>query len=51
MPSMGHVPTRFIHEFDSENEITLIEFPSSQLMNWRFGDVDKSGGDDGDQGS
>jgi len=40
MPSMGHVPTRFIHEFDSKNEITLVEFPSSQLMNWRFGDVD-----------
>ena len=40
MAGMGHVPFRYVHEFESSEEITLLELPSSQMMSWMFGDVD-----------
>jgi hypothetical protein len=40
MAGMGHVPFKYVHEFDADSDITLIELPSSGLMSWMFGDVD-----------
>jgi hypothetical protein len=40
MAGMGHVPFRYVHEFDEADEVTLLELPSSNLMGWMFGDVD-----------
>jgi hypothetical protein len=40
MASMGHIPFKYVHEFDSDSEVTLLELPSSGLMSWMFGDVD-----------
>ena len=34
---MGHVPWAMPREFDEDQDITLLELPSSELMNWRFG--------------
>jgi hypothetical protein len=39
MAGMGHVPFDYVHEFDADSEITLIELPSSDLLSWMFGDV------------
>jgi hypothetical protein len=39
MGGMGHVPWNYVDEFDERDDVTLIELPSSSLMNWRFGDV------------
>jgi hypothetical protein len=39
MGSMGHVPWRYVDEFDDAYDVTLLELPSSGLMNWMFGDV------------
>jgi hypothetical protein len=39
MGSMGHVPWQYVDEFDERHDVTLLEFPSSGLMNWMFGDV------------
>lgn len=35
---MGHVPWARLRDFDESEDITLLELPSSTLMNWRFGD-------------
>ena len=40
MASMGHVPFRYVHQFDLDSEVTLLELPTSNLMGWMFGDVD-----------
>lgn len=40
MGGLGHVPWGYVHEFDSGQDVTLLELPSSNLMNWQFGDVD-----------
>lgn len=40
MGGMGHVPWRYVHEFDIDEDATLLELPSSDLMGWQFGDVD-----------
>lgn len=39
MGGMGHTPWGYVHEFDSGKEVTLLELPSSGLMNWQFGDM------------
>jgi Domain of unknown function (DUF1963) len=39
MAGMGHVPWGYVHEFDERRDVTLLELPSSNLMNWMFGDV------------
>jgi len=39
MGGMGHVPWHYVHEFDERHDATLLELPSSRLMNWMFGDV------------
>jgi uncharacterized protein YwqG len=36
---MGHVPWHYVDEFDERDDVTLVELPSSSLMNWMFGDV------------
>lgn len=40
MGSIGHVPFRYVHDYDEESHATLLELPSSGLMSWMFGDVD-----------
>ena len=40
MAGMGHIPFKYVHEFDPATEVTLLELPSSGLMSWMFGDVD-----------
>ena len=40
MPGIGHIPLRYVHDFDEETHATLLELPSSGLMSWIFGDVD-----------
>lgn len=35
--SMGHLPWARPRDFDENHDITLLELPSSDLMNWRFG--------------
>lgn len=40
MAGMGHVPFQYVHEFDEEHDVTLLELPTSGLMSWMFGDVD-----------
>lgn len=40
MPSIGHIPFRYVHDYDEELHATLLELPSSGLMSWAFGDVD-----------
>lgn len=37
MPSMGHVPMGYVHEFDDDN-VTIIEIPTGHLVDWMFGD-------------
>lgn len=37
---IGHVPWRYVHDFDEGADVTLIELPSSDLIGWQFGDVD-----------
>ena len=39
MASMGHVPWQYVHEFDDRDDVTVLELPSSSLMNWMFGDA------------
>jgi uncharacterized protein YwqG len=39
MGSMGHVPWHYVDEFDEGDDVTLLELPSSGLMNWMWGDV------------
>jgi uncharacterized protein YwqG len=39
MGGMSHVPWHYVHEFDDGHDVTLLELPSSGLMNWMFGDV------------
>jgi uncharacterized protein YwqG len=39
MGGMGHVPWQYVDEFDERHDATLLELPSSSLMNWMFGDV------------
>lgn len=38
MPSMGHVPIGYVHEFDDDDDVTLIEIPTGHLLNWMFSD-------------
>lgn len=40
MPSIGHIPFRYVHDYDEESHATLLELPSSGLMSWTFGDAD-----------
>jgi hypothetical protein len=40
MPSIGHIPFRYVHDYDEESHATLLELPTSGLMSWIFGDVD-----------
>jgi hypothetical protein len=40
MAGMGHAPLRYASDFDPETEVTLLELPSSELIGWRFGDID-----------
>lgn len=40
MPSIGHIPFRYVHEYDEETHATLLELPTSGLMSWIFGDMD-----------
>jgi hypothetical protein len=40
MGGLGHVPWNYVHDFDPARDVTLLELPSSKLMNWQFGDVD-----------
>lgn len=40
MAGMGHVPFNYVHQFDEQTDVTLIELPTSGLMSWMFGDVD-----------
>ncbi|MGH6651837.1 MAG: DUF1963 domain-containing protein [Sphingopyxis sp.] len=40
MPSIGHIPFRYVHDYDDETHVTLLELPTSGLMSWMFGDVD-----------
>lgn len=40
MGGFGHVPWNYVHDFDSGKDVTLLELPSSHLLNWQFGDVD-----------
>lgn len=37
---VGHVPWRYVHEFDEGEDVTLLELPSSDLIGWQWGDVD-----------
>jgi hypothetical protein len=39
MSGMGHAPFHFVCGFDRDRQTVLIEFVSSELLNWRFGDV------------
>lgn len=36
---IGHVPWGYVHDFDGDTDVTLIEVPSSSLIGWQFGDV------------
>lgn len=40
MAGMGHVPFEYVHQFDLDSEVTLLELPTGNLMGWMFGDVD-----------
>ncbi|AWC22706.1 hypothetical protein CO731_02172 [Aminobacter sp. MSH1] len=40
MAGMGHVPFEYVHQFDLDKDVTLLELPTSNLMGWMFGDVD-----------
>ena len=40
MAGMGHVPFSYVHQFDLDKDVTLLELPTSKLMGWMFGDVD-----------
>lgn len=40
MVSMGHVPQRYIRQYDETEDVTLVEIPSNDLIGWQFGDVD-----------
>ncbi|MGH0255225.1 hypothetical protein NKY39_06495 [Sinorhizobium meliloti] len=40
MAGMGHIPFRYVHQFDLDKDVTLLELPTSNLMGWMFGDVD-----------
>jgi hypothetical protein len=40
MAGMGHVPFNYVHAFEADGDVTLIELPSSDLLSWMFGDVD-----------
>lgn len=37
---IGHVPWRYVHEFEEHEDVTLLELPSSDLIGWQWGDVD-----------
>jgi hypothetical protein len=36
---VGHVPWGYVHEYDEDEDVTLLELPSSDLIGWMFGDV------------
>lgn len=38
MPSLGHIPIGYVHEFDPREDVTLIEIPTGHLLNWMFSD-------------
>jgi hypothetical protein len=38
MPSLGHVPIGYVHEFDEREDVTIIEIPTGHLIDWMFGD-------------
>lgn len=40
MAAMGHVPFRYIHDYDAERDAVLLELPTSGLMSRIFGDCD-----------
>lgn len=40
MAGMGHIPFRYVHQFDLDKDVTLLELPTSEQMGWMFGDVD-----------
>lgn len=40
MPGIGHVPRRYVRDYDADSHATLLELPSSGLMSWSFGDTD-----------
>jgi len=35
---MGHAPFHMVFGFDGDRQAVLIEFVSSELLNWRFGE-------------
>lgn len=39
MGAMGHKPWGRLRNFDEKDEVLLLELPSSQLMNWHFGNA------------
>lgn len=40
MAAMGHVPFRYVHDYDEERDAVLLELPTSGLMSRVFGDCD-----------
>lgn len=38
MPSLGHIPIGYVHDFDSREDVTIIEIPTGHLLDWMFGD-------------
>ncbi len=38
MPSMGHIPMGYVHEFEEDDDVTIIEIPTGHLVDWMFGD-------------
>jgi uncharacterized protein YwqG len=39
MGTMRHVPDGYVHQFEMDSEVTLLQLPSSHLMNWMWGDT------------
>lgn len=39
MGTMRHVPDGYVHQFDIDRDVTLLQLPTSHLMNWMWGDT------------
>ncbi|KQV39557.1 hypothetical protein ASE23_19425 [Rhizobium sp. Root73] len=39
MGAMRHVPDGYVHQFAMDSEVTLLQLPTSHLMNWMWGDT------------
>ena len=39
MGAMRHVPDGYVHQFDIDRDVTLLQLPTSHLMNWMWGDT------------